>query len=88
VYKKELPKKDIFPELFLYRDGRMLTVIASTKTNPKTEFLLRADTSPEVILDALVATLRTPEFNTQYSAGKKILYIDLRTTNKVVYRFE
>lgn len=88
VYKIELPKKQIYPEVFTYRDGRMLTVTASTKTNPKTEILLRAEAQTETILDAIAATLRTPEFNTQYSTGKKILYIDMRSTNKVVYRFE
>lgn len=88
LYKNELPKKEIYPEMFYYRDGRMLTIITSTKTNPKTEFLVRADTDPEIVLNALAATLRTPEFTSDYSAGRKILYIDFRVPNRVAYRFE
>lgn len=88
VYKAELPKKGIYPEVFTYRDGRMLTITASTKTNPSTEILLFADTPAETTLDSIVAALRTPEFSAQYQAGKKLLYIDLRTKNRVVYRFE
>jgi hypothetical protein len=88
VYKSELPKKQIYPEVFMYRDGRMLTIIASTKTNPSTEILVLADTPAETILDSIAAALRTPEFSGQYQGGKKLLYIDLRTKNRVVYRFE
>jgi hypothetical protein len=72
----------------MYSDGRTLTIIASTKTNPNTEIFVLSDASVETILDSIVAVFRTPEFLTQYQAGKKLLYIDLRTKNRVVYRFE
>jgi cell division septal protein FtsQ len=88
VYKRELPKRQIYPEVFMYSDGRTLTIIASTKTNPNTEIFVLSDASVETILDSIVAVFRTPEFLTQYQAGKKLLYIDLRTKNRVVYRFE
>lgn len=88
LYKTELPKRDIYPDVFMYRDGRMLTIVASTKTNPTTEFYLLADTPVETILDSIVATFRTPQFTAQYTAGRKLFYIDLRTTNRVIYRFE
>jgi uncharacterized protein (DUF4213/DUF364 family) len=88
MYITELPKKEMYPETFLYRDGRMLTISASTITNSKTEIFLRADTDPETVLDTIAAVLRTPEFFAHYEEGKKLISIDLRVLNKVAYRFE
>ncbi len=88
LYKESLPKISLYPESFVLTEDKELVIHAPTKNNTDTLFRVRRDAEPFDILEGLSTVFRTKEFLAEYDSQKKLLYIDMRFTNKVAYKFE